>query len=111
MVNIRFIQVKEGVVNLELEGMVIEFDMGKMAEEDEQKLRNVRCFNANYQTLQEQFPDEWVAIWNERVAGHDRTIGGLRQYLDEQGIRGGYLIRRTYVREKSPPRTQILAAA
>lgn len=77
----------------------------------EERPRNIEYFVSNYETLSRDYPDEWIAISNQRVVGHDRNYESLLESFKGRRVMGVY-IERTYVREKPPePRTHILPAA
>jgi len=71
---------------------------------------NTKYFDKNYQTLREKYPDEFVAVYDQKVVGHGRNFSQLVESLNKENIdTGEVFIGRTYFKEKSP--TLILRAA
>lgn len=58
-------------------------------------------FSDNYRDLSRRFPDEFVAVLNQEVVGHDRDYIGLIRYLKNNSLNDAY-VERTYVDEKPP---------
>ena len=102
MENIKVLDANKRLAKLELEGRLNELNMEKMIGKDEQRTRDAKYFIANYRTLQEQFPDEWLAIWHEEVVGHNKNYRELLMKLSKQERTRGEYIERTYVRDKPP---------
>ncbi len=48
--------------------------------------KNVKYFDANRDRLVQDYADQWVAIFNERVVGADRDLDALVEKLDSQGL-------------------------
>lgn len=65
--------------------------------------RDAIYFEQNYDQLRRDFPDEWVAIQDERVISHSRNHRGLVNFLRETNIgTKDVYFGRTYFREKRP---------
>ncbi len=54
-------------------------------EELEQFKRDIGYFDRNYQEMKASFPDQWVAILNERLIGHDAEYERLIKTLKDEG--------------------------
>ena len=71
---------------------------------------DVRYFNDNYEGLRRQYPDEWVAVYEQKVIGHGRDHMRLIEQLRKDGIDTGKVyLNRAYLNEKPP--TLVLATA
>ncbi len=71
------------------------------AGEDAQVVRRSKAdekyFNANYERLCEQYPNEWFAVYKRNVIGHDKDYVQLTEQLRRDGIdTGNVYFRRTY---------------
>ena len=86
---------------VQVKGIELDVDVGEMLRAFERRSIDINYFSANYRTLQEQYPEEWVAILNEQIVGHHKRFVGLVQLLNESGIHGEY-IEKVYVKEKPP---------
>ena len=53
---------------------------------DEEHLKNVRWYEAHHPELLDQYPDQWVAILDQRVVGSDDDAFGLIDQLRDNGI-------------------------
>lgn len=53
---------------------------------DEEHLRNVRWYEAHHSELLEQYPDQWVAILDQRVVEVADDAYALIDQLRERGI-------------------------
>ena len=82
-------------------------DPREISSQLEGRTRDANFFRDNYRTLQEEHPDEWVAIFNEDIVGHHRIHKELIKSLRGRRIFRAY-VERTYVREEPP--TYILPA-
>ena len=54
-----------------------------------QSLKNNKFINANYKELLEQYPDQWIAVYREKVVASDRDMKEMFKQLDFQGIPRG----------------------
>ena len=73
----------------------------------EERTRGEEFFRGHYDELLNKYPNEWVAIFNGDIVGHDRIHRLLIKSLRGQRLFHAY-IDRTYVREKPPaPRTRV----
>lgn len=80
--------------------------------EDEQDRANVAYFNSDYEDLRHLYKDQWVAVYNGKVVGHDKDYDCLSRRLHRMEARKEIrvdltYIQRTYFREE--PDTAILA--
>jgi len=87
---------------VKVKGLEVELDAEKVAKSLEQFTRDAKYFSANYQALRAQFPDEWVAVYQERVVSHNKSYRELLIELSKQKVTRGEYIERTYVKEKAP---------
>ena len=87
-------------MNLELTGDK-EIDWNLVLDE-RRRGEDARYFRENYGILQEQFPDKYVAIFNQRVVGHSQNLRELLTKLGKQRATTGEYIERTYVKDKPP---------
>ena len=42
---------------------------------------NFKWIGAHYEELKAQHPDEWVAVWKEKIVGHGNDLLSVREYL------------------------------
>ena len=54
-------------------------------------LENLRYINANFQDLLNQYPDQWVGVYEKRVIASDSTLKGMFDKVDQMGISRGYV--------------------
>ena len=52
---------------------------------------NVKYFHNNFIDLRDLYGDEWIAILDKKVVGHNLNYKDLIQSLNEEGIRGAYI--------------------
>ena len=76
-------------------------DPREISSQLEGRTRDANFFRDNYGALQEEYPDEWVAIFNEDIVGHHRIYRELLKSLTGRRILRVY-VDRTYVREEPP---------
>ena len=83
-------------------------DPKKVVSEIERFKGNVRYFETNYSALVKQFPNEWVAIFNQSIILHDRSYIRVLKSLRGLGVNTGH----AYVQFlETKQRTQILQEA
>ena len=61
---------------------------------DEEHLKNVEWFGAHRQDLIQQYPDQWVAILDQRVVGVANDAYALIEQLRDKGIPPSQPLRR-----------------
>tara|TARA_Y100000034_G_scaffold129807_1_gene186965 strand:+ start:1027 stop:1293 length:267 start_codon:yes stop_codon:yes gene_type:complete len=83
-------------------------DLETINESLERRRGDANYFKDNYADLSERFPDEWVAVFNQEVVGHDRDPVDLIRFMRYKGVNDFYM-ERIYVNEKPP--ILILSAA
>ena len=54
--------------------------------------RNVEYFDVNHSQLVQDYTDQWVAIFGERVVGADRDLDTLVEKLDSQNLPVGEVL-------------------
>ena len=60
-------------------------------------------FYQNYEGLRRKYPDEWIAVFNQKIIAHHRDYNKLIEKLKEIGIDiHEVYIDRTYFKEKRP---------
>ena len=81
----------------------------RISQELEQYRADAEYFDRDYNSLREQYPDVWVAVYKNQVVGSNRDQKRLVRDLRKQGLPAGNIyMERTYFREKPP--TLILPA-
>ena len=53
---------------------------------------NLRHLRENYAELMKEYPDQWIAVHEQRVVASDSTIAGLFDKVDQMGIRRGDVV-------------------
>jgi hypothetical protein len=48
--------------------------------------RDIDYYESHYDELLQQFPEQWVAIYKQRVVGSDDDLDRLLQQLKQEGI-------------------------
>jgi hypothetical protein len=76
-------------------------DPEEISSQLEGRTRDANFFRDNYGALQEEYPDEWVAIFNEDIVGHHKTYRELLKFLRERRILRAY-VEKTYVKREPP---------
>lgn len=83
-------------------------DPKEISSQLEGRTRDAEFFRDNYKSLQEEYPDEWIAIFKGDIVGHHRIYRELLKSLRGRRVLRAY-IERTYV--KREPLTLIFPAA
>lgn len=48
--------------------------------------RDIDFYESHYEELLQQFPEQWIAIYKQRVVGNDTDLDQLLQRLRQEGI-------------------------
>ena len=76
-----------------------------------QRDTDVQYFIGNYDSLRRQYPDMWVAVYQQHVVGSNKDFKQLARDLRERGLpTGNIFVERTYLNEE-PPVYKIRSAA
>lgn len=70
-----------------VDGRPVIADEERLKRDLEEFNRNVRFLISNYEMLLDQYPDQWIALYHEKVVATDITLEDLLVKLDELGIR------------------------
>ena len=70
-----------------IDGRPIITDEERLKKDWDQSDRNVRFLVSNYEMLLDRYPDQWIAIYDEKVLANDTTQKGLLRKLDELDVR------------------------
>ena len=62
--------------------------------------RDVTYYEAHREELLKQYPEQWVAFFNEQVVGADPDYERLLDEVEGKGILGGRGVHRTPYRER-----------
>jgi len=84
-----------------------EFDVQEIRKSLERAVADFRFFSANSSSFMEQYPNQWIAIFNQEVVGTSESQNGLISKLKKTGINPAFC----YMQFLDPdPKTLILQA-
>ena len=69
-----------------MEGNVIMMNMEKIQKELELFRRDIDYYEAHQEELLKQYPEQWVAVFNEQVVGASADYERLLDELQEKGV-------------------------
>ena len=70
-----------------VDGRPVVTDEERLRRDWDESSRNIELLNSNYDTLLNQYPDQWIALHHEQVIAAASTHEDLLLILDELGIR------------------------
>ena len=70
-----------------IDGRPVITDVERLKKDWDESDRNIKFLVSNYEMLLDRYPDQWIAIYDEKVLASDTTQKGLLRKLDELDIR------------------------
>lgn len=70
-----------------IDGRPVVTDEERLKRDWDESNRSIKFMTSNYDTLAERYPDQWIAIYHEKVIAATSTHKDLLARLDELGIR------------------------
>ena len=70
-----------------VDGRPVITDEERLKRDWDESNRNIKFLNSNYESLLNQYPDQWIALHHEKVIATAPTHEDLLLILDERGIR------------------------
>lgn len=70
-----------------IDGRPVITDEERLKRDWDEADRNIKFLNTNYETLLQQYPDQWIAIYHEKVIATAIAHKDLLMKLDELDIR------------------------